>query len=316
MGEREYAGSAWIIATRNRPMDLLDTVRAVCGQTVLPGELCIVDSSDATPSRADIEKLCADAGIPLAYHHPAPRGLTVQRNYGLDRTTGDPVFLVDDDVYMVPECHETILAEYGRWGRELGGIRPSAITPSTPPAVSVLWRRLFGIGGWWPEASGRLHKGFWIEGVSRTERVRKIDCFVGFSMSFRRKVFDFERFDEALSGYAHQEDIDFSYRVSRRFVLIQIPDRLVEHHKTSVSRMPSHQLQRMNLANQFYLHRKLMPQTLGYKLALWWGLFGLFLLNIGRAAFRRDPGLVTGWIVGAWEQSRGKGLVDPAALEG
>ncbi len=69
---------------------------------------------------------------------------------------------------------------------------------------------------------------------------------------------------------------------------------------------------RMNLANQFYLHRKNMPQTFKYRFALWWGLVGLFLLNVGRATFKGDPGLVTGMLAGAWEQSRGKGLVDPA----
>jgi hypothetical protein len=69
----------------------------------------------------------------------------------------------------------------------------------------------------------------------------------------------------------------------------------------------------MNLANQFYLHRKLMPQTPRYKAALWWALLGLFILNIGKAVQTQDPGLVTGLVVGAWEQARGRGLVDPAA---
>jgi hypothetical protein len=68
----------------------------------------------------------------------------------------------------------------------------------------------------------------------------------------------------------------------------------------------------MNLANQFYLHRKLMPQMFGYKFALWWALLGLFILNLGKAVQTRDPGLVTGMVAGAFEQSRGRGLVDPA----
>jgi GT2 family glycosyltransferase len=310
--DRTRAGSAFIIATRNRPDELLTTVESLVSQTVLPAELCIVDSSDDTPERPVIEELCAAAGIPLGYHHPAPRGLTVQRNYGLDRTTGDPVFLIDDDVYLAPDCHEEVLNEYARWGPELGGVRASAITPSKPPRPAVLWRRIFGIGGWWPEASGKLRSGFWIEGVSESAGVRKVDCFVGYFMSFRREVFEHERFDEALSGYAHKEDIDFTYRVSRRYTLVQTPKAKCEHFKTSTARMPAFQLQRMNLGNQFYLHRKNMPQDARHKLALWWGLVGLFVLNIGRAIRYRDHGLLTGMIVGAFEQARGKGLVDPA----
>jgi GT2 family glycosyltransferase len=309
---RPSAGSTFIIATRNRPDELLETVSSIVSQTVLPDELCIVDSSEATPVRPKIQEMCAAAGLTLTYLHPAPRGLTVQRNYGIDRTSGDPVFLLDDDVYLAPDCHEKVLEEYERWGPELGGVRASAITPSVPPWPAIMWRRLFGIGGWWPEASGKLRRGFWIEGVSQSAGVRKVDCFVGFFMSFRRKVFEYERFDEMLSGYAHKEDIDFTYRVSRRFTLVQTPKAKCEHFKTGTERMPAFQLQRMNLGNQFYLHRKNMPQDFRHKLALWWGLIGLFVLNIGRAARYRDHGLLTGMIIGAFEQARGKGLVDPA----
>jgi hypothetical protein len=69
----------------------------------------------------------------------------------------------------------------------------------------------------------------------------------------------------------------------------------------------------MSLANQFYLHRKHMPQTLGYKAGLWWALVGMLVLNVGKAIHTRDSGHLTGLVVGAWEQARGRGLIDPAA---
>lgn len=305
--------TSYVIATRNRPDDLLRTVESLVAQSVLPDELCIVDSSDATPSREAIEELCAEAGLPLDYHHPAPRGLTVQRNVGIDRTKGDIVFFIDDDVKMDERCHEEIMAEYARWGSEVGGIRATPVRPARPSRPTILYRRFFGIGGWWPESSGVVHKGFYAEGISDSAGVRKIEYMNGWFMSYKREVFDHERFDEALSGYGYKEDIDFSYRVSRRYTLLQTPKARCDHLKSDASRMNSHQLQRMNLANQFYLHRKLMPQTFRYKAALWWALLGLFIINIGKAAQTRDTGLVTGLVAGAFEQARGRGLVDPAA---
>src|ERR687887_149928 len=146
--QRPRAGSCFIIATCNRPHYLLDAVQSLVEQTMLPEELCIVDSSDDAPTRADIERLCATAGIELDYVHPAPRGLTVQRNLGIDRTTGDPVFLIDDDVQMAPDVHEEILAEYGRWGRELGGVRGVWLRPPIPNKLTVWGGKLFGVGGW------------------------------------------------------------------------------------------------------------------------------------------------------------------------
>lgn len=307
------AGSAFVIATRNRPADLVRAIGSVVEQTLAPAELCVVDSSDEAPARAEIERMCAGAGIALIYVHPAGRGLTVQRNIGVDETTGDPVFFIDDDVVVAPDCHEQILAVYERWGDAAGGVRAAPVRPARPALHTRAFRRLFGIGGWWPEASGRVRAGFYAEGVSESAGVRKVEYFNGWFMSYRREVFERERFDEALSGYAYKEDIDFSYRVSRRYTLLQTPHARCDHLKSDAARMPSHQLQRMNIANQFYLHRKLMPQTPRYKAALWWALTGLFLLNAGKAVQVRDPGLVTGLVTGALEQARGRGLVDPAA---
>ncbi len=307
------AGSTFIIATRNRPKELLTTVRSLTAQTVLPAELCIVDSSEGAPVRAEIEGLCAEVGLALDYVHPAARGLPRQRNLALERTSGDPVFLIDDDVYLDSTCHEAVLAEYERWGEGVGGVRAAPMTPARPPRMSVLWRKLFGIGGWWPEASGKVRGGFWLEGTSESAGVKKQEAFVGYFMSYRRGVFDGERFDEALSGYASQEDIDFSYRVSRNRVLVQTPTARCDHFKTTTDRLDSMKLERMKLANHFYLFRKNMPQDARHLAALWWGLSGLFVHNCVKAAARRDPGLAAGIVVGAWEQARGRGLIDPAA---
>lgn len=311
--EVPQAHSCFIIATRNRPDYLLDTVRSLVGQTVLPAELCIVDSSIETPTRAEIEQRCAQVGLQLDYVHPAPRGLTVQRNIGLERTTGDPVFLIDDDIWMAPDVHAEVLAEYGRWGHELGGVRGAPVHPPSPGTFTILWRRLFGLGGWWPEASGKMRPGFFVEGVAASAEVRRLDYFNGWFMSFKREVFERELFDERLSGYAFKEDIDFSYRVVKHgYVLVQTPRARIDHRKSGSERMPPFDHQRMNLANQFYLHRKHMPQTVRYKAALWWALVGMLILNLGKAVETRDRGYLTGLLVGAWEQARGRGLIDPA----
>jgi GT2 family glycosyltransferase len=312
--DRHRAPSCFIIATRNRDDDLLVAVRSLVRQTVLPEELCIVDSSEEPLRRAEIERLCAEAGIRLDYVHPAPRGLTLQRNIGIERTTGDPIFLIDDDVWLAPDVHQEILDEYGRWGPELGGVRGAPVFPQRPGRLTILWRRVFGMGGFWPEASGRMRSGFFPEGVSASESVRRLEYFNGWFMSFRREVFEHERFDENMVGYAFMEDFDLSYRVVKRgYVLVQTPRARIVHHKSSSERFSAHDFQRVSMSNQFYLHHKNMPQTVRYKAALWWALLGTLPLNAGKVVQTRDPGWLTGFLAGAWEQARGRGLVDPTA---
>jgi GT2 family glycosyltransferase len=272
-------------------------------QTVLPEELCIVDSSDETPARAEIERLCGEAGFRLDYVHPAPAGLTRQRNLGIDRTSGDPVFFIDDDVWMEPDVHEEVLGEYGRWGPELGGVRGTWREPPAARRLSILWRRFFGMETWRPEASGRMRRGFFTDVITTSAEARRVESFVGWFMSFRREVFALERFDEKLADYGFKEDADFSYRVAKRgYVLVQTPRAKIQHAKVPDQRLSPFELQRMNMANHFYLHRKNMPQTYRYRAALWWGMTGTFILNLGKSLQTRDAGWATGMLAGAWDQ--------------
>jgi len=301
--QRPRPGSCFVVATRNRPALLVEAVKSLVAQTVLPQELCVVDASEVADAREEVQGLCREAGLKLDYVHPAPPGLTVQRNLGVDRTTGDPVFFIDDDVWMAPDVHEEVLAEYARWGPELGGVRGIWLNPPAAGRLSVAWRRFFGMETWRPEASGRMRPGFFTDVATTSKDVRRVESFVGWFMSFRREVFEHERFDENLADYGFKEDADFSYRVVKRgYVLVQTPRAKIQHAKTPDQRLSPYELQRMNMANHLYLHRKNMPQTFKYKAALWWGMTGTFILNLGKSVETRDTGWATGMIAGAWDQ--------------
>jgi GT2 family glycosyltransferase len=309
---RVRADSAVVIPTRNRPNELLSAIEALLMQTVLPGEICVVDSSAETPSRRDIETLCREAEVRLDYFHPAPRGSTIQRNIGVDRTGGDPILFIDDDVLLAPDCHEQILETFARSGAKVGGI---SATPSRSPrrslATSQLFQRVFGLGGCDRDNFARMRPGFFCEQVCSPTGVVRLECMRGLCMSFRRAVFAHQRFDDILPGYAIKEDVDFGYRVSRQYLLLQIPTARCEHMESPRNRLNSHLVMRVYVGNQVYLHRKNMPQDLRHQTALWWGLFGLLVWFTARAIIERDGGLVTGLITGVWDQLRGRGLLDP-----
>lgn len=313
MSRPPRASSALVIATRNRADHLLETVEGIVRQSVLPGELCIVDSSDDPPgTREAIEGLCSAAGLPLIYEHPSGRGSCHQRNRGVKLTSGDPVIFTDDDVWLSPDCHTELVAEYDRWGPELGGLCGADLVAREMAVLSVLWRRLFGMSTWTPEATGRMKAGFYVDGISQSAGVKRVEYMNGWLMSYRRHVLEQFEFDEAMPGYAQKEDMDLAFRVSRKYILARTPAATGKHYKAGAQRLSKHQLLRVIMANQFYLHRKNMPQTLPYRAALWWAQVGVLTLNTTKAIKNRDPGFVTGMIVGAWEQVRRRGLVDPA----
>ena len=296
--------SAFVIATKNRPDSLLTTVKSVISQTLPPAELCIVDASETAATRLDIEALCADARISLDYHHPAPGGLCRQRNIGIDRTTGDPVVFIDDDVQLVEDCHEKLLAEYDRAGPGVGGVCGSDLSPPRASVLPLLWRRLFGLSTWTPQGTGRMKPSFYVDAISRSETAKEVEYMNGWLMSCRRAVLEEERFDESMPGYAQKEDMDLAYRVSRRWKIIKTPQASGIHFQVGTSRLSPHDLAEMSMENQFYLHRKNMPQTLRYRAALWWALVGFSLLNLGKSIVQRDPGFFTGVISGIRKETR------------
>jgi glycosyltransferase involved in cell wall biosynthesis len=254
--KRVRADSAVVIPTRNRPDELLSAIEALLLQSVLPGEICVVDSSDETRSRREIEILCREAEVPLDYFHPAPRGLTIQRNIGVDRTRGDPIFFIDDDVLLAPDCHEQILKGFARNGAEVGGI---SATPSRSPrrslATSQLFQRVFGLGGCDRDNFARMRPGFFCEQVCNPSDVVRLECMRGLCMSFRRAVFQHQRFDNILPGYALKEDVDFGYRVSRHYLLLQIPKARCEHMESPMNRLNYNLGMRVYLGNLVFLLR-------------------------------------------------------------
>ena len=149
------------------------------------------------------------------YVQPATRGLTVQRNVGIDRTSGDPVFLIDDDVWL---NHDSARRDPRRV-RALGSRarRRARVARSTRPTRPR--RRSSGAGSSAWAAGGRRPAGACAAGSSsRRDLARRRTCggsstSNGWFMSYRREVFDKVRFDEKLVGYACKEDVDFSYRV-------------------------------------------------------------------------------------------------------
>ena len=296
-------GSAFVIATRNRPDSLLATVKSLVAQTELPAELCVVDSSEEAPRRAEIEALCADAGVDVDYHHPAPAGLCRQRNIGVDRTSGDPVVFIDDDVELQPDCHERLVAHYARDER-VGAVCGSDLVPDSYPSLYVFWRRAFGLSTWTTKGTGKMKPSFYVDAISRAAESREVEYMNGWLMSCRREVLQEERFDDAMPGYGQKEDIDFGYRVSRKWKVIKASDATGVHHQIATSRLNAYDLAKMSVENQFYLHRKNMPQSIRHRAALWWAMLGFLLLNAGKAIRHRDPGYVTGIVAGLSNELR------------
>ena len=98
-------------------------------------------------------------------------------------------------------------------------------------------------------------------------------------MACRKEVFKSFRFDENLekySTYAFYEDLDFTYRVSRRYKLLLNSELKAIHVHPSTGRENAFNVNFTKILNHYYLVRKH-----GFsKMAFWWSTFGLLLAHV------------------------------------
>jgi glycosyltransferase involved in cell wall biosynthesis len=253
--------STWslIICTLDRRAELLQALRCAVTQTLPPSEVIIVDASaDWESTRVEAERVLAVApGVRVVYVPSTRKSLPHQRNVGLGHSTGDVVFFLDDDSFMFPDCAEQVMRVYAAdHERRIGGV--TTMLADHPPAL-VAAPGLGPTAGTGAQAAGgpgllsRAH-ALWNQdrlfipydgtyhgrGAGPTADVVDVEpvrLFHGCRMTFRADaVREVGGFEEALIGSAVGEDIDVSYRVSRKYALVMARRALLFHLQTVTSR--------------------------------------------------------------------------------
>ncbi|HEY4629262.1 MAG TPA: glycosyltransferase, partial [Flavobacterium sp.] len=214
---------------------LLQLLKSVEGQTVYPDEILIIDGS----TNRETELLLQENQFENICYFLVPdnfRGLTKQRNYGLDRvaSTSDVIAFLDDDTELLPDYFQELIATFtsdevitGVGGVEVNENNWSLIKPSIAyhkhkyvefegyvykEGQRNVMRNYLGLQsnlgpGIMPDYSHGKTCGFPLNG-----KTYEVDLLVGMSFAFRKRVFDSLRFSTYFEGYGLYEDADFSIR--------------------------------------------------------------------------------------------------------
>jgi GT2 family glycosyltransferase len=244
-----------VIATLGRPEPLERALDSLEASTVRPDEVLVVDGDETRGAEGVVQ---ARRGGPLDVRHvPAPRGLTRQRNVGLDAARGDVVLFLDDDARVRPDALVQLVAAY----------RDADVVGATGCVVEPASNRIGGKSSRMRVLlRGRGRDGtFTAAGYPRRlvdESVSTdIEFMQGAFMSARTQPAREVRFDERLTGYGLAEDEDFSCRLARRGRIRYLGNAVVDHDNAGFHgkdrRTFSHQVVR----NRSYLFEKNFPQT-------------------------------------------------------
>ena len=263
-----------IICTKDRPLDLMICLKSIFAQSVKPEEIIIIDSSNSEEKINQLREFIRENDI--IKHYAVKVGLTRARNIGIEKSIGEIIIFVDDDVILDQDYLYQILKifdTYENVGLVTGNILQADMATRTFPRLIknsfikemrnvfffLFFLHRYGNGYFLPSGLPRY--------IACNKRIKMIECVQGANMAFRRNVLDEFHFDEHFKGYSFMEDCDISYRVSRKFKVIFTPFAELIHKISPLSRDSDKYRAKMLLENHFYLFRKNFPQTIQHRFA-------------------------------------------------
>jgi GT2 family glycosyltransferase len=241
----------------------------------MPHEIIIVDGDRAQRAKGALEEKFTERFNSIKYINTEP-GLTHQRNIGVKNASGEIIFFFDDDVLPAYNYIEEVMNIFNEdKSFEVAAVTGNMVKPVPFTGLSLrriveflFFLNMLGNGNY--RLSGLPTAPFGLRGI------RKIEFVPGHTMAYRRDVFNEFMFDEEqFRGTCQLEDVDFSYRVSRKHQCLYTSDARCVHTLSKHMRQPEEEKRKEFIENYKYYFKKNIPKNLLHIIAYRIALFAL-----------------------------------------
>ena len=243
---------AIVIPTIGRYDDLRRMLESVAAQTRLPDEVVIVDQDETSQCFArDFPQLRIRVLL-------LPGSATLKRNAGFKaaRSCADLIGFFDDDIVLEPQTFEALLDFWNAAPEDLGAASCNWGNHPTVYARSLKNLRLASRLGLYGSAKGAVMRS----GFQTTMPDLKEDTYVRWLPSgaviYSRKVLEEFGWDEWFESYSYLEDLDLSYRVSKKYRLAMVADARFYHYPSKIGRTNPYLFGKKEVLNRLYFVSK------------------------------------------------------------
>lgn len=284
-----------LIPTRDRFDDISKCILNIVNQSCIPETIIVVDSSDKDGLKERLERKIEKAGIEFIYTKSEIKSTAIQRNMGIEKNSKDLILILDDDVLLentfISEIKKVFQADTES---TVGAVVGKIIDRERLGFISSIIRKLFFLS---ENGKGEVKKSWAANNYLNITQITPVSWASGGCSTFRSIVFKYDQFDENLMGYSYMEDLDYSFRIGKKWKLLFNPDALCIHnHNNSPStRLKSNEKQKMFMQNFHYFFLKNMSQRFDYKFCHYWSYMGYLIRGL---FFERDLGFILGTIQG------------------
>jgi glycosyltransferase involved in cell wall biosynthesis len=274
-----------IICTYMRPEPLLQLLQSVQEQTIYPNEILIIDGSTNT----NTDKVLQESHFDNLKYFMIPaehRGLTKQRNYGIERvgTEMKVVCFLDDDTVLENDYFEQLLKTYivypnalGVGGFIINETKCKFVGFDYQPKIDeyffdgwkrkdgsrFILRKKIGLDSDCPPGYSSLYShGRSVSFLPPSGKTYPVEMLMGGVSSFKKIVFDNLKFSTYFEGYGLYEDADFTLRVAKTGNLYINTAAKLNHYHAASGRPNQYQYGKMVVRNGWYVWRVKNPKPL------------------------------------------------------
>jgi GT2 family glycosyltransferase len=274
-------------------------LRSVQVQAVRPEQIIIVDGGE---DRVDgvVDEF---AGLNLEYIRVYPPSLSKQRNAGMERVHPSTTLAgyLDDDLVLEDGALESMLSFWEVAPEEVGGAAFNIVTDRRPHGTG--FKSFFLLDD---SQRGVVLRSGYQTMICPVEKTTYTQWLFGGATIWRSNVIDEFSYDEWYYGTGYGEDLDYSYRVGKKYKLAVVGDARVQHFSPPIRKEINFVLGKWQMINRMYFVKK--NQDLSVPLC-YWALSGQVLVNSAKALAKRDRALfmrVLGNILGMTRVVRGR----------
>ncbi|MGK4569275.1 glycosyltransferase family 2 protein [Flavobacterium sp. 3HN19-14] len=251
-----------------------------------PDEILIIDGSHDDKT----EKILSENQFENLQYFLVPpehRGLTKQRNYGIERVskTSEIVCFLDDDTVLETNYFEEIIKAYQIYPEALG-VGGYIIEDATgyefigenyrpkinefyfdgwkrPDGSRFVARKKFKLDSDQPPGfSTAFSHGRSVGFLPPSGKIYEAEQLMGGVSSFRKKVFETIRFSTYFEGYGLYEDADFSIRLAKTGKLYLNTAARLHHYHDDSGRPNQYKYGKMVVRNGWYVWRVKNPNPI------------------------------------------------------
>ena len=259
-----------LLCTKNRTREIERFLDSLAAQTNPVDEVLVIDGGSSS--------IVAQITETFRPHFKSIRysvvqgDLTVARNLGVSLAKADILFFLDDDLVLESHFIGEIMHIFGEdKAGEGGGGCGNIANHIRQKGLRLFLNKIFFLPG---DGNGRFRisgAATWVYGLPQTQFV---EFLPGGLTAYRRDVFKEGGFDESLPLFGFTDDVDFSYRVSKKFKNFYTPKAIGFHERPSSDRAMSFYILRTWIWAYWRTYRRNRGKN-------WIGYPALYLLTLG-----------------------------------